>query len=43
MQEVIGRLEEMREAARLGGGIKRIDAQHTKGKLTRTRAHRAAA
>jgi propionyl-CoA carboxylase beta chain len=34
MQEVIGRLEEMREAARLGGGTKRIDAQHTKGKLT---------
>ena len=34
MQEVIRRLEEMREAARLGGGAKRIDAQHAKGKLT---------
>ncbi len=28
------RLEERREAARLGGGQKRIDAQHAKGKMT---------
>jgi propionyl-CoA carboxylase beta chain len=27
-------LEEKRQAARIGGGIKRIDAQHAKGKLT---------
>jgi propionyl-CoA carboxylase beta chain len=30
----IRRLEEMRREALLGGGEKRIDAQHTKGKLT---------
>jgi len=34
MQEIIRQLEEKREAARQGGGQKRIDAQHTKGKLT---------
>ena len=34
MQEMLNRLEEKREQARLGGGQKRIDAQHTKGKLT---------
>ena len=34
MQEIIRQLEEKREAARLGGGQKRIDAQHAKGKLT---------
>ena len=34
MQHIIARLEEMRAAARLGGGQKRIDAQHAKGKLT---------
>ena len=28
------RLEEMRQAARLGGGQDRIDAQHKRGKLT---------
>jgi propionyl-CoA carboxylase beta chain len=28
------KLEEKREAARMGGGQKRIDAQHSKGKLT---------
>ena len=28
------RLEEMREAARIGGGQERIDAQHARGKLT---------
>ncbi len=34
MQEIIRQLEEKREAARLGGGQKRIDSQHAKGKLT---------
>ena len=30
---IITMLEEKREAARLGGGQKRIDTQHGKGKL----------
>ena len=34
MQKIIRRLEEKREAARLGGGQRRIDTQHAKGKLT---------
>ena len=34
MKEIIQRLEEKRAAARLGGGQKRIDAQHAKGKLS---------
>ncbi len=34
MQEIVGRLEQIRAAARLGGGQRRIDAQHAKGKLT---------
>ncbi|MFQ6018421.1 MAG: acyl-CoA carboxylase subunit beta [Kiloniellaceae bacterium] len=34
MQEIIRRLEEMREGARAGGGERRIEAQHEKGKLT---------
>ena len=34
MQHILGELEEKRAAARLGGGKKRIDAQHAKGKLT---------
>ncbi len=34
MQEIIRQLEQKRAAARLGGGQKRIDAQHAKGKLT---------
>ena len=33
MQEIIHQLEEKRAAARLGGGEKRIAAQHSKGKL----------
>jgi propionyl-CoA carboxylase beta chain len=33
-QDVPTRLAAMQEAARLGGGQKRIDAQHAKGKLT---------
>ena len=34
MQDVLRRLEEKRAAARLGGGRRRIDAQHARGKLT---------
>jgi len=34
MKEIIQQLEAKRELARLGGGQKRIAAQHAKGKLT---------
>jgi propionyl-CoA carboxylase beta chain len=34
MQEIIRQLDEKRAAARMGGGQKRIDSQHAKGKLT---------
>jgi propionyl-CoA carboxylase beta chain len=34
MHDIIEQLERKRAAARLGGGQKRIDAQHAKGKLT---------
>src|ERR1700745_3626663 len=34
MQEIIRQLDAKRSAARLGGGQKRMDAQHAKGKLT---------
>ena len=34
MKDVIGELEERRALARMGGGEKRIAAQHAKGKLT---------
>ena len=34
MQDILDQLEKKRAAARLGGGQKRIDAQHKKGKLT---------
>ena len=34
MSANIAEMERRREAARLGGGQKRIDAQHAKGKLT---------
>jgi propionyl-CoA carboxylase beta chain len=34
MQEILRKLEEMREAARQGGGERRVAAQHAKGKLT---------
>ena len=34
MQEILRQLEEKRARARAGGGTKRIDAQHAKGKLT---------
>ena len=34
MQDIIRQLDEKRAAARLGGGVERIKAQHAKGKLT---------
>ena len=34
MQEIVEQLEEKRNAAALGGGQKRIDVQHSRGKLT---------
>ncbi|WP_223475328.1 acyl-CoA carboxylase subunit beta [Oricola indica] len=34
MQDILEQLEQHRAAARLGGGQRRIDAQHAKGKLT---------
>ena len=34
MEDIIRQLEEKRAAARLGGGMRRIDGQHAKGKLT---------
>jgi propionyl-CoA carboxylase beta chain len=34
MQEILRQLEEKRAAARAGGGQRRIDAQHAKGRLT---------
>ena len=34
MQDILDELESRRARARLGGGEKRIEAQHAKGKLT---------
>ncbi|WP_303977287.1 acyl-CoA carboxylase subunit beta [Dongia mobilis] len=34
MQEILKQLEDKREAARAGGGKKRVEAQHAKGRLT---------
>ncbi|MEH6360618.1 MAG: carboxyl transferase domain-containing protein, partial [Amylibacter sp.] len=34
MSDIIQQLEDRRAAARLGGGQRRVDAQHSKGKLT---------
>src|SRR5213079_567773 len=34
MSDILRRLDEKREAARLGGGARRIKAQHERGKLT---------
>ena len=34
MKDILDRLEQRREEARLGGGDKRIEAQHKRGKLT---------
>ena len=39
MQTILDQLEKKRELARLGGGQKRIDAQHKKGKLTALLPH----
>ena len=34
MQDILQQLEDKRARARLGGGTKRIEAQHAKGKLS---------
>ena len=34
MQDIVRQLEAKRAAAEMGGGQKRIDSQHKKGKLT---------
>ena len=34
MENILQQLEKRREEARLGGGKKRVEAQHEKGKLT---------
>jgi len=34
MKDIIERLDHKRDEARLGGGVKRIEAQHARGKLT---------
>ena len=34
MKEKIKKLQELREEAKLGGGLKGIETQHSKGKLT---------
>ena len=34
MTDILDRLEERRESARMGGGTRRIEAQHKRGKLT---------
>ena len=34
MNDILGRLEEKRAGARAGGGARRIEAQHGRGKLT---------
>jgi hypothetical protein len=34
MQNIIDRLEKKRDAARVGGGAQRVEAQHRRGKLT---------
>jgi propionyl-CoA carboxylase beta chain len=34
MHNILDRLEEQREAARAGGGLRRVEAQHRRGKLT---------
>ena len=40
MKDVIDELNKRREDARLGGGIKRIEAQHSKGMLKSSSHHR---
>ena len=34
MKDILEKLDQRRAEARLGGGQKRIDAQHARGKLT---------
>src|ERR1700726_2331497 len=34
MQNILDRLEEQRQAAGAGGGVRRVEAQHRRGKLT---------
>ncbi len=34
IEDKVIRLNELREESRLGGGVKRIEAQHDKGKMT---------
>jgi propionyl-CoA carboxylase beta chain len=34
MKDILEQLEARRDVARLGGGVRRIEAQHAKGKLT---------
>ena len=34
MRDILEKLEQRRDMARLGGGLKRIEAQHGRGKLT---------
>ncbi|MEE8188434.1 MAG: carboxyl transferase domain-containing protein, partial [Kiloniellales bacterium] len=34
MHDILRQLEEKRAAARAGGGVKRVETQHAKGKLT---------
>ena len=34
MKDILDRLEQRREQARLGGGVARVEAQHKRGKLT---------
>lgn len=41
MKQILEKLENKRAEARLGGGEKRIEAQHARGKLT-ARTHRIA-
>ena len=38
MKDILDKLDERRAEARRGGGDKRIEAQHARGKLTARRA-----
>src|SRR5919205_57865 len=40
MQDILRQLEEKRAAARLGGGKRRVEAQHAKGKLSEPHAEK---
>jgi propionyl-CoA carboxylase beta chain len=43
MKDILEQLEDRRASARLGGGERRIEAQHAKRQADRARAHRAPA